>query len=158
MSVYLSVCLSVLSVSPSANIVIGHNFLTVRDRAFIFGMSVHHDILPFWWYHQFWKMWPWPWSFTYFWNTFNIGHNLSYPKRCGFHILHVCSLWQGLSDGTIIFERVTLTLTFELLLKKSNIGHNLFILKGMAFIFDMCVFYDKAFPLVPLVLNMWPLP
>ena len=59
----------------------------------------------------------------------------------------MCSLWQDLSDGTINFEHVTLTMTFDLLLK--NIGHNFFILRDGALIFGMCVPYDKAFPLVP---------
>ena len=40
----LSVCPSVcLSVCPSANFNIEYNFFTVRDRAFIFGMSVPCD-------------------------------------------------------------------------------------------------------------------
>ena len=34
----------------------------------------------------------------------------------------MCSLWQGLSIGTIDFERVTLTVTFDLLLKNLNIA------------------------------------
>ena len=47
------------------------------------------------------------------------------------------------------FEHVTLTVTFDLLLKNFNIGHNFLILRDGAMIFDMCVPYDKAFPLVP---------
>ena len=34
----------------------------------------------------------------------------------------MCSLWQGLSDGIINFERVTLTVTFDLLFKNFNIA------------------------------------
>ena len=79
--------------------------------------------------------------------------------RSSFHIWHGCSLWQGLSNGTINVERVTLTVTFALLLKNFNIDHNFFILKDRpfifgilkdrAFIFGICVPYDKAFPIVP---------
>ena len=68
------------------------------------------------------------------------------------------TLWQDLSDGTINFEHVTLTVTFDLLLKNFNIGHNFFIIWDKAFIFGMCVPYDKAFEMVPLILNVWPWP
>ena len=34
----------------------------------------------------------------------------------------MCSLWQGLSNGTINFEHVTLTVTFDLLFKHFNIA------------------------------------
>ena len=39
--------------------------------------------------------------------------------------------------------------------KNFNIGHNFFILRdtSRAFIFGMCVPYDKTFPAVPLILN-----
>ena len=47
------------------------------------------------------------------------------------------------------FEHVTLTVTFDLLLKNFNIGHNFFILRDGALIFGMYVPYDKALPLVP---------
>ena len=40
-----------------------------------------------------------------------------------FHISHVCTLWQDLSNRTINFEHVTLTVTFDLFLKNFNIGH-----------------------------------
>ena len=44
------------------------------------------------------------------------------------------------------FELVTLTVTFDLLLKKINIGHNFFIVRDRALIFGMCIPYDKTFP------------
>ena len=50
-----------------------------------------------------------------------------------------------LSNGTIDFELVTLTVTFDLLLKNFNIGHNFYILWDKAFIFGMCIPYDKTF-------------
>ena len=40
-------------------------------------------------------------------------------------------------------------MTFDLLLKNFNIGHNLFVLRGRAYIFGICVPYEKAFPLAP---------
>ena len=61
----------------------------------------------------------------------------------------MCSILQGLADGTMNFENVTLTVTFDLLLKNINIGHNFSIIRDSAFIFGMCVSYDKAFPTVP---------
>ena len=47
------------------------------------------------------------------------------------------------------FEFVTLTVTFDLLLKNFNIGHNFFIVRDGAFIFGMCVPYDQTFPTEP---------
>ena len=39
--------------------------------------------------------------------------------------------------------------TFDLLLHNLNIGHNFIVLRDRALIFNMCVPYDKAFPMVP---------
>ena len=52
-------------------------------------------------------------------------------------------------DKTKNFKHVTLTVTFDLLLKNFNIGHNFFVLRGTAYKFGKCVPYDKAFPLAP---------
>ena len=49
----------------------------------------------------------------------------------------------------INFELVTLTVTFDLLMKNFNIGHNFFIVRDMAFVFGMYVPYDKAFSMLP---------
>ena len=46
-------------------------------------------------------------------------------ERQGFHISPVYSLRQDLSYHIIIFDLVTLTLEFDLLLKNFNLGHNL---------------------------------
>ena len=48
-------------------------------------------------------------------------------------------------NGTIKFEIVTLTVTFDLLFKNFNIGHNFFIVRDRAFIFGVCIPYDKTF-------------
>ena len=50
---------------------------------------------------------------------------------------------------TINFERMTLTVTFDILLKNFKIGHKFFILRDKEFIFGLCVPYDKDFPTVP---------
>ena len=47
------------------------------------------------------------------------------------------------SDSIINFENVTLTVTFDLLLKIFIIGHNFFIQRDRAFIFGSCVPCDK---------------
>ena len=75
------------------------------------------------------------------------------PEKC--HLSQKNSLkiheWpqKNMACMTLNFEHVTLTVTFGLLLKNFNIGHNFFILWDKAFIFGMCVPYDKAFPMVP---------
>ena len=71
-------------------------------------------------------------------------------ERQGFHILHVCSLWQDLSHHSIIFDLVTLTLKFDLIFKNFNLGHNL---RDSAFIFHMCIPCDKTFYTTPLFLT-----
>ena len=40
-------------------------------------------------------------------------------------------------------------MTFDLLFKNFNIDYYFFILRDRAFIFGMCVPYDKTFPAVP---------
>ena len=45
------------------------------------------------------------------------------PVCPDFHIWHVCSRWQDLSDGNIYFEHVTLTVTFDLYLENFNSAH-----------------------------------
>ena len=45
---------------------------------------------------------------------------------------------------------MTLTMTFHLLLKNFNSVHNFLTIRDRAFIFGMCVPYDKTFLIVPL--------
>ena len=61
----------------------------------------------------------------------------------------MCFLWQDLSHGTIIFDLVTLTVKFDLLLKNFNIGNNFQTRNDRAFIFHMCISYDKTFHMKP---------
>jgi hypothetical protein len=71
---------------------------------------------------------------------------------------HVCSLWQDISIGTNNFDHVTLTLKFNPLFKNFNIGHIFWMASDRAFIFHMCVSYDKSFLLVQKILTSWPRP
>ena len=55
--------------------------------------------------------------FTFRDRAFIFGMCVPYDKTFPmepFHIWHVCSLWQDLSDGTMRFDHVTLTMTFDL--------------------------------------------
>ena len=64
----------------------------------------------------------------------------------------------NLSDGTIDFEHVTLTVTFDLHLE-NFVCHTFgllitfFTFRGGAFIFGMCVPYDNTFPMVLYILS-----
>jgi hypothetical protein len=58
----------------------------------------------------------------------------------------------------MIFDLVTLTLKFDPLFKNFNIGYIFWMASDRAFIFNMCVPYDKTFLLVPKVLTLWPWP
>ena len=68
------------------------------------------------------------------------------------------SLWQDLSMDTNLFDFVTLTLTFDLLLKKLNLGHYFWSTRDRAFIFDMCISCGKKFLLEPKFFTSWPWP
>ena len=71
------------------------------------------------------------------------------PVSPDFHIWHVCSWWQDLSDGNIYFEHVTLTVTSDLHLENFNSAHNFITIWRRAFILGRCVRYDKTFPMIP---------
>ena len=47
------------------------------------------------------------------------------------------------------FDHVTLTVTFDLHLENFNFAHNFLTIRHRAFIFGMCVPYDKTFLMVP---------
>ena len=55
----------------------------------------------------------------------------------------------NLSLSIIIFDLVTLTLKFDLLLKNFNLGHNLQTRTDRALIFHMSIYCDKTFHMVP---------
>ena len=60
--------------------------------------------------------------------------------------------------GTNIFYLVTLTLTFDLLLKNFNFGHSFLARRGRAFILHMYIPCDNLFPWVPKFFTLWPWP
>ena len=75
----------------------------------------------------------------------------------------MCSLWQDISLRTKSFDLVTLTLTFDLLLKNLNLRHNFLTKRDGAFILHLCISCGKTFLVVPenltpdLDLDSWPI-
>ena len=57
-----------------------------------------------------------------------------------------------------IFYLVTLTLTFDLLLKKLNLDHNLWSRSDRVLILHTSIPCDKTFLLIPIFLTLWPWP
>ena len=57
----------------------------------------------------------------------------------------------ALSDcvSFLVFDLVTLTLKFDLLLKNFNLGHNFQTRSDKAFILHVCIPCDKTFHMVP---------
>ena len=53
------------------------------------------------------------------------------------------------SHGTIIFDLLTLTLKFDLLMKNFNLGYNFLTRRDGAYILHMCIACDKTFHMVP---------
>ena len=75
----------------------------------------------------------------------NLRHNFFNQKRWGSHITCVHFLWQDLSLGTKYFDLLTLTLTFDLLLKKLNIGINFWTERDSAFKLSMDIPWGESF-------------
>ena len=109
------------------NVNLGHNLWTMRDRprAFIFDMCIPCDktfhimhIIPNFFDLDL-EVWP------VLFKNFNLDHNL-WTVRDGAFIFHMCiPCDKTLSQHTIIFYLLTLTLKFDLLSKNFNLGHNL---------------------------------
>ena len=101
---------------------LGHTLLTRRDRAFILHMCIPCD-KTFQMLLYILISWPWPWSLTYFWKTLTLAITF-FPEEIGlsYCTLILYSLWKDLSHGAVIFDLVTLTLKFDLLLKNFNHG------------------------------------
>ena len=64
------------------------------------------------------------------------------------------SLWQDLSVGNNFFLLVTLTLTFDLLLKKRNLDHNFWTKRDRALILHIPIPCDKTFLLIPIFFDL----
>ena len=60
--------------------------------------------------------------------------------------------------GPLVFDLVTLTLKFDLLLKNFNLGHSFLTRRVRLFILHMYIPCDKTFPWVPTFLTLWPWP
>ena len=74
-------------------------------------------------------------------------------------IFHMCiSCGRTFLSIPIFFNLVTLTLTFDLLLKKLNLGNNFWTKRDRAFIFHMCISCGKTFMLGNDFLTSWPWP
>ena len=72
-------------------------------------------------------------------HTFGLLNNFFNLERQGFHIWHVCSLWQELSNGTINFDHVT----FDLHLEKLShfwFAYNFFLPYEIGLSYLACVF------------------
>jgi hypothetical protein len=149
--VRLSICLFVCK-----NFNIGHIFWMVSDKAFLFHMCVPYDktflLVP-----KFLTLWPW--SLTHFSKTLTLAILFEWQV---IGISYVCSLWQDLSIGTIIFDLVTLTLNFDPLFKNFNIGHIVGMASDRDFICVCTLWQDLSvgtiiFYLVTLTLKFDPL-
>ena len=95
-----------------------HNFLTKRDGAFILLVCISCGS-TFLFVPKKLTLWSWPWLLTYFWKNLTLAIIFKPEEIACFHISHVYFLWQDLSVNIKIFDFMTLTLTFDLLLKKT---------------------------------------
>ena len=95
-------------------------------------------------------LWHWPWLLTSFWKKLNITFE-SRAIRLSDHA------WIFLLArpfvGSTIFEPMTLTVNFDLLLKKVNLGINFKLRDKQAFILLICISCDKTFLSVPNILS-----
>jgi hypothetical protein len=146
-SVCPSVCLSVCK-----NFNIGHIFWMVSDRAFIFHMCVPYDknflLVP-----KFLTLWPW--SLTHFSKSLTLAISFEW-QVIGFSYFICVFLMTKPFYWYQHFWPCDLDLevwpTFQ------NIGNIFWMASDRAFIFYMCVPYDKTFLLVPTFLTLWPWP
>ena len=97
------------------------------------------------------------WPLTYFWKTLTLAITVL-SLEIGLSYLACTFLMARPFQCHHLFEHVTLTLTFDLLLINFIISQNFFILRDKAFIFGKCVPYDKAFPMVTQSFNVLPWP
>ena len=102
-------------------------------------------------------LWPWPWLLTYFWKNLTLAIIFE-PEEIRLSYYTCWFLWQDLSIRTKKIDLVTLTLTFDLLLKKLNLGYNFWTKRDKAFILQVCIPCGKTFLSVPKNLTLWPWP
>ena len=133
---------------------LGYNVWTKRDRGFILQVCIFCG-KTFLSVPKVLTLGPWPWLLTYFWKKLTLAITLK-PKeielsyyRCIFLVARPFCLYQK-------FDPVTLTLTFDLLLKKLNLGHNFWSKTDRTFILHMCIPQGKTFLSVPTFFNSRP--
>ena len=123
------------------NFNVAYNSWTIIGRAFIFHMCIPFDktfpLVPF-------RDWLSPAS----------------KSRYGWKITKSTLILKttNQSIGTKIFDLVTFTLKFELLLNNFNLGHSFLTRRDRAIILYMYIPCDKIFPLVPNYFTLWPWP
>ena len=151
-----SVCLSVRpSVHPSvqSKLNLGYNFSTNRDKAFILHMLVPCD-KTFLSVPKNLTLWPWPWLLTYFWKnlTFAITFEPKKVRLSYYRYVHVFLVARPFCAYQK-FWPCDLTLTFDLLLKKLNLGYNFWTKRDKAFIVQVCIPCGKTFLSIPKILT-----
>jgi hypothetical protein len=87
--------------------------------------------------------------------SFNRGYKVS-TRALIFHMSIPCD--KSFPWVFKIFDLVTLTFVFYLLIENFNFGFNFRIVSTRALIFHMNIPFDKTFPWVPMFLNLWPWP
>ena len=126
---------------------LGYNLWTEKDKALIL-----HNLCgfpcdkTFLFVPNILTLWPRPWLLTYFWKNLTLAKTFEQRKiRLWYYIIYVGSLWQDFSVRTKHFDFVTLPLTFDLLLKKLNLGYNLWTERDKALILAIWIPCDKTF-------------
>ena len=134
---------------------LGYNFWTKRDKAFILHMLVPCD-KTFLSIPKNLTLWPWPWLLTFFWKK-NLTLAITFePRETRLYSTGVYSLWQDLSVHTKNFDLMTLTLTFDLLLKKLNLDHNFWTKSDWALILHTFIPCDDPSLMIPIFFTLWP--
>ena len=140
----LSVRLSVQS-----KLDLDRNFLTKSDTALILHRCIPCD-KTFLSIRKFLTLWPWPWLLTNFWKNLTLATTFE-PKEMGLSYFTCVFLVARPSCWNKNFYLVTLTLTFDLLLKKLDLDHNFWT--NRALILNTSISCDKTFLLIPIFLT-----
>ena len=93
--------------------------------------------------------------------NFNFAHyflTISMIYRHRAFIFDMCVPYDKTFYGTINFDHVTLTVTFDDIRKTLTLHDSFLTVRHRAFILSKCVLYDKTFPLGLLILITWPWP
>ena len=142
-----------LSVHPSvqSKLNLDHNFWTKSGRALILHKCIPCD-KTFLSIPKFLTSWPWPWLLTYFWKNLTLATTFK-TQEIGLSYLTCVFLVARPSCWNQNFYLVTLTLTFDVLLKKLNLDHNFWTKSHRALILHTSIPCDKTFLLIPIFLT-----